>query len=97
MTAIEILREYSGTGAYKRSGKEYQEKIASLISLEKIITQADTGNWAELVETQILNEVTLNNDELIVLVQYGIRRYLPSNQFGKMSAKYLSYRKSVER
>lgn len=96
MTAIEILREYSGTGAYKCSGKEYQEKIASLISLEKAITQADTGNWAELVETQILNEVTLSNDELIVLVQYGIRRYLPNNQFGKMSAKYLSYRKSVE-
>lgn len=96
MTAIEILREYSGMGAYKRSGKEYQEKIASLISLEKAITQADTGNWAECVETQILNEVTLSNDELIVLVQYGIRRHLPSNQFGKMSAKYLSYRKSVE-
>lgn len=95
MTAIEILREYFETGSYTRSVKEYQEKISSLISLERIIKQADIGNWAELVETQILDEVTLSNDELIVLVQYGIRRYLPSNLFGKLSAKYMSYRKSV--
>lgn len=95
VTAIEILREYERTGAFKRNSSECRQKISKLIPLEQIITQADEKNWAASVESKINAEATLNSDELITLVQCGIRWYLPSAQVGKMCAIYLSYRKSI--
>lgn len=96
-TAIEILTEYDSTGTYKRNAKECQEKIACLIPLRQIITQTKEENWSANVEAKIKSEVTLSTDELISLVQNGIRWYMPRPQFGKMCAKYLGYRKSLSK
>lgn len=96
MTAIEILREYTKAGYYKRNANECREKISSLLPLNQIMNQTNREDWSAQVEEKILNEVSLNTDELVTLIQCGIRFCLPSSQFGKMTAKYLSYRKSKD-
>ena len=45
---LKLLTSQALDGFYKRSGKEYQEKISQLIHLEKIITQRDIKEWVEL-------------------------------------------------
>lgn len=90
--AIEILREYNRKGAYKKTLNDYIGKINRLINLQKIITETDIKNWAAAVDEKIRKEVTLSSDELVTLVQCGIRFYIPKNEYGKMCARYLSFK-----
>lgn len=96
-TAIEILREYSATGSFKCSADEYREKIFRLLPLSDIMTNTNKKDGFAVIEEKILAETFLDAAELVALVQCGIRFCLPGSQFGKISAKYLNYRKSLSK
>lgn len=97
LAAVDILREYASTGVYRRSKTECREKIFQLLPFRELMNQTDKDNWPAQIESAVLNEISLNDDELATLIQFGIRCCVPAAQYGKLTAKYLGYRKSLKR
>ena len=95
--AIEILREYANTGNYRRSKTECREKIFRLLPLKQILSKTENEDWPAQVEFAINKEISLSDDELAALIQFGIRCCVPAAQFGKLTAKYLGYRKKANK
>lgn len=93
--ALEVLTEYRATGEFKHNINEFRQKISALIPLKKILLETSEDNWAAQIEEKLRNEADLNEAEQIILVQLGVRWYLPKIQASKMYTKYFSYKKAT--
>ena len=91
--ALEVLTEYRATGEFNHNINECQQKISALIPLKKIILETSEENWAAQIEEKLLKEADLNEAEQIILVQLGVRWFLPKVQASKMYTRYFSYKK----
>lgn len=94
---LEVLNEYRLTGEFKRNVGEYQQIISTLIPLKQIIMDTPEENWAEQVEEKICHEADLNEEEIMVLIQLGVRLCLPKVEASKMYTQYFSYKKSANK
>lgn len=97
LTAVDILKKYSDAGAYRCNKTECREKIFQLLPFAQMLNQTDKDNWCAQIEAAIRKKLSLTDDELATLIQFGIRCCVPASQYGKLIAKYLGYRKSLSK
>ena len=97
LTAIDILKEYADAGEYRCSKADCREKIFQMLPFKQILNQTDKENWPAQIEAAIRKKISLTEDELVTLIQFGIRYCVPAAQYGKLTAKYLAYRKHLSK